>query len=292
MPFGLVFGALYFGIVCSWLGLRLLGAAAGSTRAAGGFLILLGISLALGLLLGRAWARWAGLACGLLGAAFGIRQVALEAATGDFLVLFGSLATAALLAVPSTGAARETQASRTGGRAGVLELATAAGFLGLVATSWWSTAAPEAKPETHRALPASSISRRVRWTDFGSGLERAASERKPVLATFVTDWCPYCTKMAKGTWRNSSVTEAMADVIAVKINAEERNARNGYKGMELAARYGIRGYPAQLLLDSEGRVISRADGYLSAGQLLDWLDDTLGQPGGGGSTTSARRTKS
>ena len=89
----------------------------------------------------------------------------------------------------------------------------------------------------------------------------------------------------KKTWRASSVIARLDDLVTVRVNAEGQREVNGHTGAGLAARYGVRGYPAQLLLDSEGRVISRHDGYQTSGQLLSWIDRELGPGTGPGGLT-------
>ena len=113
----------------------------------------------------------------------------------------------------------------------------------------------------------------------GEGVQIARDAGKPVLATFVTDWCPYCSKMGKKAWRSADVLDLLDDVVTVRVDAEEQRERNGYVGIELARRYGVRGYPAQLLLDADGLVLARYDGYQEPGQLLSWLERALGPAG-------------
>jgi thiol:disulfide interchange protein len=152
-------------------------------------------------------------------------------------------------------------------------------FLGLIGLG--VVRGPDGSPpatERAGALPSSAIAKRVAWNGFGEGLLRARREGKPVLATFVTDWCPYCTKMARKTWRTSSVASRLDAVVPVRVDAEEARASGGPSGSELAARYGVSGFPVQILLDGEGRVLARYDGYQTPRQLLGWLDDALGPP--------------
>jgi thioredoxin-related protein len=70
----------------------------------------------------------------------------------------------------------------------------------------------------------------------------------------------------------------MSSLVAVRVDAEDSRERDGFSGPELALRYGVRGFPANLLIDGEGRVLARADGYLSPGQLLSWIDRSVGRP--------------
>jgi thiol:disulfide interchange protein len=193
-----------------------------------------------------------------------------------------------LLVVPATGEQREEPTRRKPGRGHLLKLTTALGCFGLVGAFWWAgSQATEQTRSGSTVLPASAVSKRVRWIDYGAGLERARVEGKPMLVTFVTDWCPYCGKMNRNTWHSPSVVERLDDLIPVRVDAEDELVRNGYSGIELAGRYNVQGYPANFLLDSEGRLVSRRDGYLAPRQLLEWIDSTVGrQPGSGSSATS------
>jgi thiol:disulfide interchange protein len=272
MPFGPIFGALFFGFVCGWFGLSLLAHPQGAGRMAGISLLVLGASLALGLLRRRPWARWAGVAAAVLLGLLALRMVVLEGRLLDHVALYSAVATAVALAFPATGRAPAPREAGTAKRRDFLQLTTALGLLGLLGAGWWS--ASDVRPSASHAhaqsaLPASSVSQRVRWHDFESGMELARTEGRPALVTFVTDWCPYCTKMEKGTWRAPEVVARMAGLVAVKVDADEEQA--------LAMRYEVNGLPGNLLLDGDGKVIARRDGYLTASQLISWIDRSVGR---------------
>ena len=278
MPFGLIFGALFFGLFCGSVGLRLMLQPAPEIRFGGALLAVLGVSLALGLMMRRNWARFCGIVVGLFLAALGLRLVLIQGGVLELVTLFASVAAALLLAVPASGnpargaTPRVAAASNVVGPLGWTALIS---FVGLVVVGMSVDTGATTSPTREGALPASAIGKRVEWTDFGSGLARAQSEDKPVLVTFVTGWCPYCTKMSRKTWSASSVASRVEEFVMVKVDAEKAGRANGPSGPELAARYGVAGYPAQLLLDPEGRVIARFDGYQSPGELLDWIDRAL-----------------
>jgi len=293
MPFGAMYGALFFAGVGIWAALP---GAGGITPAARVCLFLLAGSLALGLLRARAWARWGGALVAAALAAWMLLAAPVVGAT-PIVLLFGSVAAVVLLVVPPTGrqsvpagapapAAIGAPSPRTATLGATGWLAALAGG-GLLAAVWWAgaeSASTTASLSTRAAAdPAVRIAERVRWTDFGSGLERARTEGKPLLVTFVTNWCGYCRKMDRTTWKHPAVVERMDDVVAVRVDAEEARERNGFVGRELAGRYGVTGYPAVLLLDGGGAVIARSGGYQEPRQLLGWLEDSFSRLGRGAS---------
>lgn len=270
MPFGPIFGALFFGFVCGWSGLSLLVQPEGAARLAGLSLLLLGASLAWGLLRRRPWARWAGAVAALLLGLLALRLVILEGQLLHHVVLYSAVATAVSLVFPASGLVTATPSVGSGARRDYLQLTTALGFVGLLGAAWWGASAEHPREAyAHAELPASAVSQRVRWHDFESGMELARTEGRPALVTFVTDWCPYCSKMEKNTWRAPEVIERMSDLVAVKVDADEEQA--------LAMRYEVNGLPGNLLLDGEGKLISRSDGYLTSRQLLSWIDRSVGR---------------
>jgi len=264
MPFGSIFGALFFGVFCALIGLRLLGQPPAAERVAGILFVLLGMALAVGLLRGRSWARWGGSMIALALVVFGLRQVAAGGGLLDHLLVFAALATTGLLIAPVTGRPRGEA-----GRFDAFGWVTVGSCAGLLAIALF--APPAAPPAEGNALPASAISRSVSWSEFGPGLERAQTADSPLLVTFVTDWCPYCQKMNRSTWRDAAVVDRLAGLVTVKVDADA--------SQELAAAYGVTGYPVQLLLAPDGSVLSRYDGYQTSRQLLRWLDRTLGSSG-------------
>jgi thiol:disulfide interchange protein len=284
MPFGSMFGALFFGGLCIVAAAGLVGQPAPGGKLAGACLALLGGSLALGLLAGRRFARWAGVGCSLLVAVLALPRVADAATVMDHLLLLASLATGVLLALPPTGAPRGAPPSPRS-KIGFAEAGAALGFVGLVAVALAARggAAPAAG-EVAAARPASAVSRSVSWADFAGGAEQARQAGKPVLATFVTSWCPYCSKMRHETWRDPRVAERLADVVPVRIDAEDP----AQAGPELAERYRIEGYPVQMLLDPDGTILARADGYQTPAQFLGWLDQALERYRGRAPATASR----
>jgi thiol-disulfide isomerase/thioredoxin len=274
MPFGLVFGAVVFAVLGLWAGVR--AAVFGQTLAArlgGVILIVLGISLSLGLVKRQSLARWTGVVASALLALVGLANVMQSGRVVDHVVFFGALGTLVLLAVPATGDVRRgidpAAGPRTQGKAlGRTALAALVAFFGFSMWTWFA--------QENAAVASFANRPRLEWLDYNPGLEKAQSEGKPILVDFYADWCGPCKAMDRRTFRNPDVVERLKeDMVAIRVDSEETEPRNGVSGYDLAERYSVMGYPTLMILDGEGRIISRKSGYQDARQLLSWLDETL-----------------
>ena len=58
-------------------------------------------------------------------------------------------------------------------------------------------------------------------TDWAKALDRAKSEKKPMLIDFYTDWCVWCKVQDTTTWKDVNVARfANNYLVAVKLDAE------------------------------------------------------------------------
>ncbi|HXV78052.1 MAG TPA: thioredoxin family protein, partial [Candidatus Polarisedimenticolaceae bacterium] len=195
--------------------------------------------------------------------------------------MLGGTLSAVLLALPATGFAHGPAARRSTVAARVAPAVAVIGVGGFAVSVWLSGAitGESALPSSDDALPASDgVPARIGWVDFGQGLERAAEKDLPMVVVFVTSWCGYCKKMDRSTFRDPAVVGRLSRIVPVRVDAEETTARDGYRGVELAARYRVRGTPSLAVLDPRGGLIAQRSGYLAAGELLDWLDRVLPAP--------------
>jgi len=269
MPFGVIYCALFFVVLAIWMLVSSTGPGDGALALTRMFVAPAALALALALLMRMKWARWAGMFLAAALAWHQLRVSMLAESVAAYLWLFGAGLALLLLAVSATGDPRRgmPEGRREAPKLGrLLGLLVGCCLAGMVGTLWWS--APRVGPAMSAESPAME---RVVWSDFGRGQERAGAENKPLMVAFVTGWCGYCRKMDQVTWKDPAVIYELAAMVAVRVNAEERVERNGYRGSEIAARYGIATYPTMLLLDSGGRELSRAVGYKSPREYLGWL---------------------
>lgn len=315
MPFGAIFAAFVFAILCVGWGHRFTMAGVVPASVAWPLWSALGLTLAAGLLLRRGWARWVGLAASLLLAAVGSRQLAAAGGTLDQVVLLSALASAALLAIPATGAFGRpegegtAEAPRRGRIHGWICAGLTAGLtiLFLFLPGWTGPGAPPGPPPVpERASPSGSAPRlaasaadarssapsppgSIPWGSFGSALRRARAEGKPMFVEFYATWCGVCRRMERMTYRDAAVARRLAELLPVRVDSEDETSRDGFRGTDLAERHGVAGYPTLLLLDRDGRELSRRAGYLDPRALLAWIDSTLSAPSGARVSNAAGR---
>lgn len=116
----------------------------------------------------------------------------------------------------------------------------------------------------------------INWLKYDQGLEQAKKDGKKILVFFYTDWCGYCKRMNALTFTDEGVKKLLADkFIAVKVNAESRNVlmvdKVSITERELAAKYGVRGYPTSWFLEPTGEKISPIVGYVQTGDFTNVL---------------------
>jgi len=116
-------------------------------------------------------------------------------------------------------------------------------------------ASPAGAPLDHSKKSSSSSSLPFASLSFDEALERARAEKKLVFVDVYADWCTWCTKMDEDVFVDSRVHAALTKLIAIKVDAD-RGA-----GHAVANRYRVRGLPAYLLVDGDGNVVWRFDGY-------------------------------
>ncbi|MBV6457598.1 MAG: Thiol:disulfide interchange protein DsbD [Fimbriimonadaceae bacterium] len=99
--------------------------------------------------------------------------------------------------------------------------------------------------------------------DLEKSVAKAKREKKELALYFKTTWCKWCDKFDKTTLIDDAVVEAMGTRVAVKIDAERNRA--------LVRKYAVACYPTILLMDANGTIRTRIEGYKTADELLPAL---------------------
>lgn len=118
--------------------------------------------------------------------------------------------------------------------------------------------------------------------DYEKSLAKAKEDQKMVLLDFTgSDWCGYCIKLDEEVFSTSAFKRfAKENLILVELDYPRgKNLPKKTKEQNdgLKSKYGIRGYPTIILLDSEGKEAARWVGYKAT--LLDELKDKVKTPG-------------
>ena len=96
------------------------------------------------------------------------------------------------------------------------------------------------------------------WLEDGAGYEAAMktheADARPVVVYFRTDWCPYCRQFEDALLEVPEVIEEMKKMVLVRVNPE-----NGDAEMQLAARYGVSGYPAMFVHSTKAKIAVPVD---------------------------------
>lgn len=274
MPFGVIFAAVVFTVLGLWMGLANFALRPGLGRIGGLLLMVLGVSLGLGLLARQSLARWIGIGTGALFSIVGFVNVVNRGFVLDQVLLLASAGALVLLVIPATGnplrGVDPSEVERRGRKLGVVALVA---FVGVVGTLGWAWIAEAAF--TARHVVSGPAAADLEWVDFGTGLEQAQAEGKPIFVDFFAEWCGPCHLMDKRTFRDPRVVEKLEDFVVVRVDSEERESHNGYTGVDLAEEFRVMGFPTVVVLNSEGREIARRSGFLGPKMLLDWLDTSV-----------------
>ena len=114
----------------------------------------------------------------------------------------------------------------------------------------------------------------IKWYSYEEGKVLAKIEKKKVFLHFYADWCGFCLKMAKETFRDATVVTTLnKDFIAIRVDFDEESAT--------AEKYGVKGLPANWFLTQMGQPIVSIPGYIAPEALLSMLREVNGISVGG-----------
>jgi protein disulfide-isomerase len=117
----------------------------------------------------------------------------------------------------------------------------------------------------------------LQWmTDLPAALKKAQAEKKMVLMDFTgSDWCGWCIKLQKEVFNTKEFADyADKNLVLVELdfpNKKEQSATLKATNKKLQQKYGARGFPTIVVLNSEGKEVWRKVGYMPGGPKA-WIE--------------------
>lgn len=111
---------------------------------------------------------------------------------------------------------------------------------------------------------ADAASNSLKWYSFKEYATLRSSNDKKIFIHFWAQWCGYCRKMEKVTFRNPQVVSYLNEnFFLIKVDTDrEQYASRAFR---------VRGLPYNLFLTKEGDKIADREGYISPGTFMKIL---------------------
>jgi uncharacterized protein len=107
------------------------------------------------------------------------------------------------------------------------------------------------------------------WSD--ATFERAAAEKKFVIVSLQSWWCPWCLAMNRDTWSDPAVRAVLKDkFIPVHVDQDSRP--------DISQRYERWGWPATIIFGPDGTEIAKLRGFYSPKFFIPILEETIRDP--------------
>ncbi|NWF56532.1 MAG: FKBP-type peptidyl-prolyl cis-trans isomerase [Syntrophaceae bacterium] len=126
--------------------------------------------------------------------------------------------------------------------------------------------------EVMSITPASAIqSIPIPWIDdHDQGLAEAKRDEKPALLVLYADWCSWCKKLFNESFQDPRIKIMQDRLVWIKVNSDREK--------EYKERYKQDGFPLLLLLEPDGKVARRIDGFVDAAALREALGVLIDRP--------------
>lgn len=100
---------------------------------------------------------------------------------------------------------------------------------------------------------------------FKEALEKAQEENKPIFLDIYATWCGPCKMLKRKTFTDKEVGDYYnANFINYAVDGEST------EGNELAHKYKIQGYPTLLILDKNGKQLTKQVGFVEPHILVNF----------------------
>jgi YHS domain-containing protein/thioredoxin-related protein len=96
----------------------------------------------------------------------------------------------------------------------------------------------------------------ISWrNDYARAMAEARAKNRAVWIQFTGPWCPWCVRMEHDTFPDPKVVGLTRDTVVPILLRSDLHE-------EIALRYGLSGLPATILVNPQGEVLAKHEGYL------------------------------
>lgn len=103
-----------------------------------------------------------------------------------------------------------------------------------------------------------------KYSSWNEILALAKKENKPVFLDISASWCGYCKRMKAKVFTDAEVAKFYnTTFINVSVDGEKG------EGIELAKKYGVKGYPTFVFINPDGSLAYQTSGYKNQEKFLE-----------------------
>ena len=104
----------------------------------------------------------------------------------------------------------------------------------------------------------------IAWENFSDGMASGKNSDKHIFLYFHADWCTYCKKLKKTTFKDKAVLKYLSqNFISIAVDTDKDKA--------LANQWRVTGLPSMWFLGPDGSKISNIPGYVDADLFIKFL---------------------
>ena len=103
--------------------------------------------------------------------------------------------------------------------------------------------------------------------------KRAQAEHKVIFLDLWAEWCGPCLALKKNVFPDPAVQTALKNVIPLEMVVEKKDRTPLSTGVAMARLLNLRAFPTLFILDAQGNLLRRHEGYLSPEELTRFLQE-------------------
>ena len=114
-------------------------------------------------------------------------------------------------------------------------------------------------------IPCYGMCETIDWKQYNEGIQLAKKQNKKLFLHFRTDWCRYCAKMERATFKDNSVVQFLNEhFVSIKVD--------GDKQKPVVQLYKVKGYPDSRFIDENRKEAFRIPGFVDPAAFLFFLE--------------------